>query len=94
LLKSESFQSEPSFVINFEIRIRPAAAGEDKSRPLESRAERILFSMARMIKDPAGGDVEFIFLHNGKLREPARRLYGSSYALEGSGFDYECTITP
>jgi hypothetical protein len=61
---------------------------DDTGRTVESHAVRIVFAMARMLKDPAGGDVEFIFLNNGKLREPARRLYAFSHVLEGPAFDF------
>lgn len=46
-----------------------------------------------MLKDPAGGDVEFIFLNKGKLREPARRLYAFTHVLEGRAFDYSRTLS-
>ena len=93
LLKSESFQANASFTITFEIRIRTATPGDEAARSVETHAEWLVLQMARMITDPAAGDVEFVFLDKGKLREPARRLYAFSRALKSPAFDYTCIST-
>jgi len=65
---------------------------EEKRRT--SGAEDFVLVLAGMLKDPSGGNIEFVFAKNDEeVNEDTKRLYAFQHALKSPAFEYKCTFS-
>jgi hypothetical protein len=65
----------------------------DATRAAASHTQRIIFNMAKMLKLPSGGDVEFVFPKaDGSVDDSTPRLYAFEHMIKDPSFEYNCSL--
>lgn len=65
----------------------------DMGKAAASHGQRIVFNMAKMLKQPSGGDVEFVFPKaDGSFDDSTPRLYAFENIIRDPSFEYNCNF--
>jgi hypothetical protein len=106
LVDNPDFLANPSFTISLDIRVPPpkkekkgltrqlkTSGYDDAVKKSKSHTDKVVFSLAKMLHDPSGGNIEFLFPpKDGRVDSHTPRLYAFSHVIESSlNFQHFCT---